>query len=185
MSADDGRPERVLGADDEDRLAEARDDLAQTADVSAAKRDWAAEDRDAVSEAYDEVATPPAGRQRAAHDRRAAAEDRDDALDDRTRARRDRRMSSLARGQAAWDRNDAASAVADLREMLLEAEDSAEAMVLVGQAQGKLMERHQYSALEAICQLAVEAEQAQTDLHDAARRLTQDVHDPEAGDDDP
>lgn len=181
MSADSERPDRVFGADDEDRLADARDELAQHADVSAAKRDWAAEDRDAVSEAYEEVASPPANQQRAAHDRRAAAADRDDALDDRTRARRDRRMSSLARGQAAWDRNDAAAAVAELRELLLEAEDSAEAMVLVGQAQGRLMERHQYSALEAICQLAVEAERADTDLHDAALRISRDVHDPDAG----
>ena len=160
--------DRVAEADDE--YAHARDVEAEDDDQEAAERDRVAADRDAKAETRDaeaEAAMAPRDRQDAAEDRQEAAEDRD-------RARGDRAVSEQQRGRASGDRGAAHDAVAELRGLLFRAEDDAEAMAVVGQAQGMIMAARGSDPLEALLELSARAARDKSELQDAAQSIVRE-----------
>ena len=170
--------DRGLQAEREDVVADTRDDQAKVADRSADARDRAAEERDATADHQDarvgeSVTTPesPAVRHRAREDRREAAHDREKAVDDRGRARRDRKTAKHGRDRASEDRGAAWDTVIRLRELLSEAEDNAEDMLLVGQAQGLIMKAREVGAAEALLELCARAIRDQSGLGEASRSI--------------
>lgn len=160
--------ERVAAADG--AAAAERDAAAKSADVLAASRDRAADKRDRVA---DSVAAAPAGtiREQAASDRQAAARDRHEAYRDRWRSRRDRVTAGLGRQRATDDRKAAMDALAYLRSLSDLAESNGEDMLLIGQAQGKIMEAEGMKAAEALIEIFAYAVRDGIELAPAARRI--------------
>ena len=144
---EDELAERDRQADADDRVAAVRDVDAAAGDQEAGARDRAAEERDAEADSRDRAAQPGedtmpalfADRRRARSDRADAADDRDHSSTDRDRARGDRAVAQHQRERAGDDRGVAHQAVAQLRQLLFEAEDNEEAMVTIGRAQGMVM----------------------------------------------
>jgi len=171
---EDDLADRDQAASADDRAADARDDEAIGGDSAASARDQAAEQRDA--EAAEEMAdAPPAAvRERAQHDRDQAARDRDEAVDDRGRARRDRRTAKSGRARASDDRSAAADAVAHLRQLLDRVEDNSEDMLLIGQAQGKLMSARGLNPGEALLEVFTRAAHDGTELGPAALHIVEE-----------
>jgi hypothetical protein len=167
--------ERVASADDQG--AETRDDEARDSDSAAAARDRAAERRDRESDAQMADAPPTEVRQRARHDRAEAAEDRVSSVGDRGRARQDRTTARSNRARAAADRSAAADAVAYLRELLDRAEDNSEDMLLIGQAQGKIMAAHGLDPGQALLEVFTRAANDGTELGPAALRIVEERFD--------
>jgi hypothetical protein len=168
---EDGLADRDLAAESDDQYAHARDVAADDDDQEAAARDRAAAGRDADAENRDaeaEAYLAPSNRQKAAEDRRHAAEDRD-------RARGDRGTSYQQRRRAGADRWAAHDAVAELRGLLFIAEDDAEAMAVVGQAQGMIMTARGSDPLQALIELASRAARDSCQLPDAARSIIREV----------
>jgi hypothetical protein len=158
----------------QDTVAEGRDDAAKAADQDADARDRAAEHRDATADAWDghlSAAGPSTGgeRQRARQDRADAAHDRDKSVDDRARARRDRKVSKQDRERAVGDRSAAWEALAAIRLMLSDAEDDAEDMLLIGRAQGIIMQSRGLPPTQALLELCAQASQNETTLADISR----------------
>jgi hypothetical protein len=137
-----------------DLHAEVRDRKAEVRDHNAQHRD------DRISNQPD----PEGGRRRAAHDREAAARDRVAADDDRQLARGDREA-------ATWDRSVAEQMSAVLQQALNDADDLAEATLLIGQAEGMLMTALDVNVTEALIELGDRAAREQVGLQEAARRI--------------
>ena len=80
-----------------------------------------------------------------------------------------------ARIRASGDRIAAMEGVAYLRDLLDEAEDNAEDLLVVGRAQGMLMQQHDFGAAEALLAVAMRAARTHKDLKSAALDIvTQD-----------
>ena len=152
----------------DDRAADGRDAEARAADAAANARDLAAMQRevDANREMAGEPWTAAAGR--AERDREAAAVDRIHAADDRSRAQRDRNSARQGRNRASDDRAAATEGVAYLRDLLDEAEANAEDLLVVGRAQGMLMQHHDVGAAEALIAVAERAVRERKNLQSAA-----------------
>ena len=161
--------------------ADARDDQAQAADREAATRDVAASDRDIVADTNDARDSRSGEmlsveRVRARGDREHSAQGRDSAAGDRSRARRNRKMSGSDRGRSADGRNAAERAMFWFREQLDRAEDNAEYMLLIGQAQGQVMQAQDVGAYEALMAVFTRAARDDVELSAAAQRLIGEAH---------
>jgi hypothetical protein len=95
-------------------------------------------------------------------------------VDDRSRARRDRKISKSGRARASGDRNAAWKAVAAIRMMLTDAEDNAEDMLLIGRAQGIIMQERGLPPTKALLELLGQANQDAVSLADAALHIIED-----------
>jgi hypothetical protein len=167
--------ERTAGADDQ--RADERDDEARGSDSAAADRDRDAERRDLEADEQMTDVPPTAIRKRARYDRAEAARDRDSAGDDRGRASQDRTVAKSGRARASDDRSAAAATVAYLRDMLNRAEDNAEDMLLIGQAQGKLMAAEDLDPGQALLEVFTRAARDGTELGPAALRIVEERSD--------
>lgn len=172
---------RDRAAQRDDVVADTRDDRAKVADRDADSRDRAAEERDATADDRDADVMAsgaarglPADRVHARSDREQAARDRGKAVDDRGRARRDRKLARQGRERAADDRGAAWDAVVRLRELLSEAEDNAEDMLVIGQAQGRIMTARAVGPAEALLELCARANRDEASLGEAARSIVAD-----------
>jgi hypothetical protein len=160
----------------DDRAADARDAEAATADAAANVRDLAALQRDV--DANMEMSLEPwtAAARRAERDREAAAVDRIHAADHRSRAQRDRTAAKQGRRRASDDRTAAMEGVAYLRDLLDEAEADAEDLLVVGRAQGMLMQHHDVGAAESLLEVAMRAARNRKNLQSAALDIiTEDI----------
>jgi hypothetical protein len=166
------RRDRAARVDDE--RADAYDVEARFADAAAGARDLAAVERDVDAETEMSVGPLTTSDYRGRRDREAAARDRTCAVDDRARARRDRTTAKQGRNRASGDRSVAAEGVSYLRDLLDEAEDNAEDMLVVGQAQGKLMQQRGFGAAEALIAVAARAAQDHLALKHAALSIVTD-----------
>lgn len=178
--------ERALRAEDDDVAAELRDRLAHMDDAAAKARDGVAATRDdeaAVRErtAYESalrrgVSTDP---RPGSGDRLAAASDRTSAMKDRGRSRHDRKAAQQDRTRAAADRGAATAAAARLEEIMMEAEakadDATENMLIIGQAQGRLMQARGITAAEALLELFRRASDERTELRVAAHSIVAEL----------
>jgi hypothetical protein len=172
--------QRDRDAHQQDDVADVRDVEAKAADHDADVRDRAAEQRDAKAAARDAdtlnaTSATPAVRRRARKDREDAAHDREQAVDDRSRARRDRKTSKLNRERASWDRGAAWQSLAALRLMVSDAEDDAEDMLLIGRAQGIIMQERGVPPTQALLELCVQASQNDKGLADASLNIVTDL----------
>ncbi len=80
-------------------------------------------------------------------------------------------MSRADRERAAGDLKAATEAVTGLKALLARAEDNAEDMLLIGQAQGILMENRGLDPAAALLELWAEATRDQVELGDVARGI--------------
>jgi len=180
-SPEDDLAERADEAEADDDKAQRRDQDARGDDLEAVARDQAAEQRDDAADSRDAAARgqtyPPsqfAERRKARGDREDAASDRARAAEDRDRAGTDRRTSEQQRDRAGDDRGAARVALAQLRELLNRAEDEAEHMVTIGQAQGMIMTAQGCGALEALLELTTRAVRDHSELEAAARAIVRE-----------
>ena len=150
-----------IDADRRDLTADVRDRYAEVRDHNADVRDHNAEVRDHRVAAQPD---PEGTRRKAARDRQAAARDRAAADDDRQQARTDRDASR-------WDRSMAQEVEAHLLEALNDTDDLAESILLLGQAQGLLMDALDGDATEALIELEQRAARAGIGLQEAARQI--------------
>ena len=165
----------------QDEVADVRDDKATAADQDADARDRSADQRDAEAAALDGAhsLTPafvsvPSERRRARRAREDAAYDRQLAVDDRSRARRDRKAAKRNRDRASEDRGGAWEALAALRLLLNTAEDDAEDMLLIGRAQGIIMNERGLPPTEALLELCAQSSRNATSLAGAALQIVED-----------
>jgi hypothetical protein len=160
--------DELLSVEEKQRLSDLRDTDANRRDLNAEVRDRYAEVRDHNAEVRDDKLSgepdPRGSRRRAAKDRAAAADDREASGDDRQHARGDREVSR-------WDRSVARQREEQLLQALRDTDDLAESTLLIGQAQGMLMEALHADPLEALIELGDRASQDHLDLQEAARRL--------------
>jgi hypothetical protein len=162
-----------------DEVADVRDVEARAADHDADIRDRSAERRDAAAAARDAdewsaTNQHPAGsgeRRRARKDREDAAHDREQAVDDRSRARRDRKTSKQNRERASGDRGAAWEALAALRLLVSDAEENAEDMLLIGRAQGIIMQERGLPPTQALLELCMQASQNDKSLAGASHDI--------------
>lgn len=171
--------QRDREAHQQDDAADARDVEAKAADHDADVRDRSAEQRDAKATARDAdtlnaTSATPAVRRRARRDRESAAHDREQAVDDRSRARRDRKTSKQGRDRASGDRGAAWEALAALRLLVSDAEDSAEDMLLIGRAQGIIMQEGGLPPTQALLELCMQATQNDKSLAEASHDIVTD-----------
>ena len=166
--------ERVARADD--HVAELRDAGAETDDEKAAGRDSDAAERDALAEALPHDAPMQEVRHRARQDREEAASDRTSAGSDRSRAQGDRSDSQHGRVRASNDRSAAAQAMTQLRQLMDEAEARTKDMLVIAEAQGRLMNQQGLSAPLALINVAVRAIHDETPLGEAARKMLKAQH---------
>ena len=119
------------------------------------------------------VPDPPASvlRRRAAEDREDAAQDRASAVDDRGRASRDRKNAHWDRERAARDRASATEGLGNLRGLLDRAEENPDDMLLIGQAQARLMDERGMVAADAILELLTRAGREKVELRVVAERV--------------
>ena len=164
---EDDLAERDRAAEADDQYAHARDLEADDDDQEAAAHDVIADERDADAEQLD----PQAQADRAPDDRHEAGEDRQLAAEDRDRARGDRTAAEHQRHRAGEDRGAADGAVAELRGLLLRAEDDAEAARVITQAQDTIMTAPGKGPLQALLVLAMRAAEDRCELQDAARSI--------------
>lgn len=166
-------------ADERDRIADERDALAQAMDELAAERDRDAFRRDVRASTRDRRSTAQAAqddpgfadRFLSADDRDAAAGDRSDSIVDRRRAAEQRARAAEDRHRAAGDR-EAARAAADeaaATESRLRADLSGGSVL--GQAQGRLMQRYNVSVEAATEMLEQLAARQHLDVHEVAERV--------------
>ena len=174
--------QRDRDAHQQDDVADVRDLEAKAADHDADVRDRSADQRDAQAAALDgaDSLTPtfvsvPSERRRARRAREDAAYDRHLAEDDRSRARRDRKTSKQGRERASGDRGAAWEALAALRLMVTDAEDNAEDMLLIGRAQGIIMQERGLPPTQALLELCVQASQNDKSLADASLDIVADL----------
>lgn len=163
----------------QDVAADGRDDQAKTADRDADARDRVADNRDAIAETLDAASAvsgsiPLHVQRRGRRDRAEAAHDREKAQADRGRARRDRKLSKQGRSRAAGDRGAAWEAVAEIKMLLTDAEDSTEDMLIVGRAQGIIMQARGLPPTQALLELCAQAARDQHSLTEASQGLIQD-----------
>jgi hypothetical protein len=169
IEVDLARRSRAARADN--RAADRRDTEARVADLAANARDLAAMQRDA--DANKQMIGEPftAAAHRAQRDREAAAADRISAADDRSRAQWDRKTAKDGRIRAADDRVAAMEDVAYLRDLLDEAEDNAEDLLVIGRAQGMLMKQHDVGSVEALLTVAMRAARDHKNLQSATLHI--------------
>ena len=173
----DDLSQRAAEAETDDHVAAVRDVDADIDDIEAAARDEAAESRDAEAAARDyarRTAAAAAGYaqgRKARADRDDAAEDRAAAAVDRDRARSDRKTARRHRQRAGEDRGAAFGAMLEMRDLMDRAEDNAEAMMSIGQAQGMIMTARNVTSLEALLQLSTRAAEDRSELEAAARAI--------------
>jgi hypothetical protein len=171
LSVDD--PHELLSEEAKQRLSDLRDTDANRRDVAAEVRDRHAEVRDHAAEVRDDRLSsgpgPKGDRRRAAEDRKAARHDRAAADDDRQQAHDDREVSR-------WDRSVAAQREADLMRALHDADDLAEATLLIGRAQGMLMHALGGDPTDALIELGDRASRDHVGLQEAARRIIAEDH---------
>jgi hypothetical protein len=178
--------QRDREAHHQDDVADARDVKAKAADHDTDVRDRSAERRDATAEARDAETWSathqhPAGsgeRRRARNDREDAANDREQSVNDRSRARRDRKTSQQHRERASGDRGAAWEALAALRLLINDAEDNAEDMLLIGRAQGFIMQERGLPPTQALLDLCMQASQNDKSLADASHDIATDLQPP-------
>jgi hypothetical protein len=171
--------QRDRDAHRQDDVADVRDLEAKAADHDADVRDRSAERRDAAAAARDAdewsaTHQHPVGsgeRRRARRDREDAAHDREQAVDDRSRARRDRKTSQQHRERACEDRSAAWEALAALRLLINDAEDNAEDMLLIGRAQGIIMQERGLPPTQALLELCMQASQNENSLSSASHNI--------------
>lgn len=174
-----GADRHLAAATSDDDAADARDQVAKSEDAAANLRDREAEARDDAATDRDKgaadpmVPDPPASvlRRRAAADREDAAHDRAGAVDDRGRASRDRKNAHRDRERAARDRAAATETVGELRALLDRAEENPDDMLLIGQAQARLMDERGLVAADAILELCTQAGREQVELRVVAERV--------------
>lgn len=183
---EDDLAERGQQAEADDRQAATRDADASADDRKAAARDQAADARDSRADSRDRYGTevlPPlfadrrkarSDRDDAAGDRAAAADDRKRSAGDRDRATEDRETSEQHRGRAGKDRTAAHEAVAQLRALLLNAEDQSENMYEIAKAQGMIMAVRGVTGLEALLELGLRAAHDRSELAVAAQSIVQE-----------
>ena len=119
---------------------------------------------------------PPEPATAVAEERRRAADDRSHAAGDRDRARQDREASQHDRWRASEDRGAAHDAVSQLLGLLYRAEDDAEVMLVLGQAQGLIMAARDATPLEALIELSARAAKDGTELSAAANAIVSDAN---------
>jgi len=175
VTQDHAQRNRIARMDD--KQADAYDVEARFADAAANARDLAATERDVEAEAEMFIGQTTTSAYRGRRDRDAAARDRTAAVEDRARAQRDRKAGKHGRRRASGDRIAAMEGVAYLRDLLDEVEDDAEDMLVVGRAQGMLMQEHDYSAAEALLAVAMRAARKHTNLKHAALDVSNDSSD--------
>ncbi len=106
-----------------------------------------------------------------AEDREDAAQDRASAVDDRGRASRDRKNAHWDRERAARDRASASEGLGNLRGLLDRAEENPDDMLLIGQAQARLMDERGMVAADAILELLTQAGREKVELRVVAERV--------------
>jgi hypothetical protein len=188
VNPEDGLAELHRAAHGRDIAADVRDDQAKVADRDADARDLVAQRRDdraARREAVHRDSAVPASRvadsRSALRDREASAGDRISALEDRARARQSRKASRDDRQRAAGDRGAAVDATVIYRKLVEQAEDNAEDMLLIGQAQGILMASHNISAAQALLAVYTRANRDGAGVSEAAQSIIEDRGDPGVG----
>jgi AmiR/NasT family two-component response regulator len=80
-------------------------------------------------------------------------------------------MSKQSRARASDDRRAARNAIADVRELLEDAESNVEDMMLVGRAQGLIMSEQHLPPTAALLQLCAEASRHETSLGEVSRSV--------------
>jgi len=172
---------RDITAERQDHAAVVRDERAATADRDAVVRDLDADERDATADRRDgsgalsALLAPFSPQKRQARDdREQAAQDRARAGDDRHRARRNRLSSQRDRERASDDRDVVWEALARLRDLLTDAEQSVEDMRTIGQAQGVVMQVGHLGPNAAFADICVRAARDQSSLAEASRRIVDD-----------
>lgn len=176
--------ERSKAADAADMLAQIRDRLASEDDAVANARDRAAESRDDEAEHLEQLVYDDAvrrgisiARQRGPRHRQAAGGDRAGSHRDRDRDRHDREAAHKDRDRASDDRDAATAALAGHDKEYARLEDHADDMLVVGQAQGILMQARGLTAAEALLEIFTRASDDRTGLRVAAQDIVNDVTD--------
>lgn len=157
--------ERDKLADDRDTLAALHDDRAGARDRSGLRRDVAGSTRDRRARAIAQDMDPAvADRSVAGEDRDLAAGDRSDSFDDRARSRQERE-------RAAGDRERAGQEAAQQQDHLDGLRTALESRLVIGRAEGILMERHGISCESAFAVLARFSQESNRKLRDVAAEL--------------
>jgi hypothetical protein len=175
LDAAPGAGDPVPGDADE-MLSGAEERLPDPRDGDAARRDLAAEVRDRNADARDHNAEVRDRRVAGSPDprgvRRWAANDRKAAADDRTASQADRHHAREDRDVARWDLSLARKVAEEhLLEVLNDTDDVAESILLIGQAQGILMNTRDVDAVDALAALEDRATREEEGLQDAARQI--------------
>jgi hypothetical protein len=166
--------ERSEAAKAADMVAQIRDHLAREDDAAANARDATATIRDdeAVHREQSDAGHPATGELL-----ESAASDRTGSVKDRGRARHDREAAHEDRKRASDDRDAATAALAGHDKEYDRLEMHADDMLLVGQAQGVLMQARGIGAAEALLEIFTRASDDNTGLRVAAQNIISDVID--------
>jgi hypothetical protein len=166
-------PDELSLVEEKQRLSDLRDTDANRRDLVAEVRDRYAEIRDHNAQVRDDKLSgepdPEGGRRRSAKDRKAAADDREAADADRQLAHVDRKVSRS-------DRTVARQREAQLLQALNDAADLAGSTMLIGQAQGRLVQALDTDPLSALIELGDRAARQQVGLQEAARQVLAESH---------
>lgn len=178
--AHDPSPSALLAfAAERDTIAIDRDSLATSYDERATARDRASLDRDVAGSGRDKRARAWgqdrdvgfADRSAAGKDRDFGAGDRTDSYDDRARGREARGRATADRARAADDRDRAAEMAAGQDRELDGLRAALESRLVIGQAQGLLIARHEVSTETAFAVLSRLSQETNTKLRDVAAQL--------------
>jgi hypothetical protein len=163
-------------ATDRDALADAYDERARSRDLSGLGRDVKATARDREARFADGDRGPAAlQRHIAGTDRDAAASDRSESADDRLRSAARRRREAAARERAAAARENAAAHAAAQEDEIRSLQNALAARLMIGQAEGVLMVRHQVDEDAAFKLLVKLSEETGLKLREVAARMVRDA----------
>ena len=171
---------RALG-EERDKLALDRDVLADAYDVAARRRDDAGRARDVAGGSLDRLRRDAASGSAAfpgddpGHERDQAVQDRSAAADDRARAAADRARAAADRQHAANDREAAAVRETGLEHEIAGLRHALDTRLVIGQAEGLLMARHQVDEDAAFALLVRLSRRAHLKLRDIAARIVADA----------
>lgn len=178
--ADDPSPGEMLAlaaehdklAADRDTVAGLHDDRAVARDRDGLRRDVSGSGRDRRARAVDQDRDPAfADRAVAGQDRDHAAGDRSDSFDDRARSRKAREEAASDRERAADDRDRAAQEAAKQQHHLDGLRTALDSRLIIGRAEGILMQRHNISCESAFAVLARFSQESNRKLRDVAAEL--------------
>lgn len=179
LADDPGLSELLALAAEHDKIALDRDSIAASYDELSGDRDVSALGRDVTGSGRDRRARAVAqDRDAGFTDRWLAGEDRDEAAggraesyDDRLRAKLGREQAAVDRTRAADERDRAVEKATDQERELHGLRGALESRMVIGQAQGLLMARHDMSSRTAFATLVRLSQNANVKLRDVAARL--------------